>query len=152
MRAPEQRYNEKNTRLKAISSGPLAAVLGAQKHEEWGPYPPEGCMYVVFCCTGHKRDAQQGISKKWGFAVDLTVAEFTAHCVVRVGERCTRASDGMMGWKVEDLVKLVDEDGKHGLELPKLTGSRPKLTFMKVSNDVHRRVLASANTAAACVK
>jgi hypothetical protein len=76
----------------------LMPDCGSQR-EEWGPRPSRD--FVVFCCTGRKRDIRLGISKGWGYSVCESLTEYRAYCVVRVGDDCT-ATDGKSGWEVED--------------------------------------------------
>ena len=129
-----------NTCFKAIASGPLWAMLTGEKHEEWGPRPSRD--FVVFCCTGRKRDIREEISEAWGYNVCESLTEYRAYCVVRVGEDCM-ATDGSSGWEVEDAVQLTDGSGVAGIELPEY--SRPKQGPMKPHTIAHLAVLAICN-------
>ena len=134
------KYTVLNTCLKAIASGPLLAILSGEKHEEWGPRPSR--EFVIFCCTGRKRDIREEISKGWGYSVGESLSEYRAYCVVRVGKDCT-ATDGTKGWEVEDAVHLTDESGADGIELP--DWSRPKQGPMMPHSIAHHAVLAICN-------
>ena len=111
-----------------------------EKHEEWGPRPSRN--FVVFCCTGRARDIREGISESWEYSVCESLTEFRAYCVVRVGRDCT-ATNGSSGWEVEDVVRLTEESGVAGIELPEY--SRPKQGPMKPHTIAHHAVLAICN-------
>ena len=137
------KYTVLNTCFKAIASGPLWAMLIGEKHEEWGPRPSR--EFVVFCCTGRKRDIREEISKAWGYSVGESLSEYRAYCVVRVGKDCT-ATDGKTGWEIEDAVHLTDESGADGIFLPGGPAtSRPKQGPMMPHSIAHHAVLAICN-------
>ena len=132
-----------NTCFKAIASGPLWAMLIGEKHEEWGPRPSR--EFVVFCCTGRKRDIREEISKVWGYNVCELLTEYRAYRVVRVGMDCT-ATDGTKGWEVEDAWNLTDESGADGIFLPGGPAtSRPQQGPMMPHSIAHHAVLAICN-------
>ena len=132
-----------NTCFKAIASGPLWAMLIGEKHEEWGPRPSR--EFVVFCCTGRKRDIREEISKAHGYSVCALLTEYRAYRVVRVGMDCT-ATDGTKGWEVEDAWNLTDERGADGIFLPGGPAtSRPKQGPMMPHSIAHHAVLAICN-------